>query len=262
MVLIDQKAQLRYLLKYLIEERPQYKSLLLTNDYQELRQLLRALMNTRQPAPLDEEFLHIQDSFLSQERQNKQLTSASDIPSCRKNPRLAIWRGDITALEIDAIVNAANSSLLGCFIPCHNCIDNAIHSAAGLQLREECQRLIAAQGHQEEPGQAKITSGYNLPAAYIIHTVGPIVEGEPTEQDQQLLGSCYRSCLAIAQQKQLHEIAFCCISTGVFNFPQTTAAKIAVATVSEYLSSADYPQRVIFDVFTDQDEQIYRQLLS
>ncbi len=259
---IDQKAKLCYLLKYLISERPQYKSLMMTNNYSELRQLLRAMMNTREPAPLSAEFLQIQDQFLQEEQQTKTITSAKDIPTSSRYPRLAIWRGDITTLQADAIVNAANSSLLGCFIPCHNCIDNAIHSAAGLQLREECYQIMNAQGHQEATGQAKITKGYNLPATYVIHTVGPIVEDIPTDKDIQLLASCYSSSLQIAQERQLATIAFCCISTGVFHFPQQQAAEIAVHTVLDYLDKHQYPQKVIFNVFTDSDEKIYQQLLA
>lgn len=258
---IDQEARLERLINILINEQTQYQKADIPDDYSSRRQLLRALMNIRKPAPLAADFLQIQDEFLSQETQDKGLVAAENIPSVPQYPRLALWRGDITTLKVDAIVNAANASLLGCFIPCHDCIDNAIHSAAGLQLREECNQLILEQGHLEFTGQAKITKGYNLPASYVIHTVGPVIETTPSAREAGLLASCYASCLQIAQKMQLATIAFCCISTGVFNFPQYQAAQIAIHTVNDFLAAAAYPQRVIFNVFTQKDEKIYRQLL-
>lgn len=234
---------------------PEYKS-----DAQNIEDddvLLRSLMNIRPPMPLKPEFLKAQDEYLSQLRDSKEIIDAENIPELE--PGISLWQGDITCLKADAIVNAANSKLLGCFIPCHRCIDNAIHSAAGLQLRDECYHIMLAQGHDEPTGQAKITGGYNLQAKHVIHTVGPIVMGELTQKEREELASCYRSCIELAQNHGLKSIAFCCISTGEFHFPNDEAAKIAVATVRQYRKNI----HVIFNVFKDIDRDIYiRELIS
>jgi len=225
------------------------------------RRLLRSLMNVRPPMPLNPEFLALQDELLSDEREEKGIVDADALPVTAAYPQIAIWQGDITRLKVDAIVDADNSALLGCFCPCHGCIDNAIHSAAGLQLRDECNRIMQAQGHPEPNGKAKITGGYNLPARYILHTVGPIVQGRVTEQDRTELADCYRSCLTLAAEKGLSSIAFCCISTGEFHFPNREAAEIAVNTVTDHLQIPTSIKKVIFNVFKDIDEQIYRNIL-
>ena len=172
--------------------------------------------------------------------------------------------GDITKLDADAIVNAANSALLGCFIPCHRCIDNAIHSAAGVQLRNVCHDIIHKQGHEEPTGSAKITKGYNLPAKYVIHTVGPIIYDEVSADDKLMLASCYASCLQVAAEKKLENIAFCCISTGEFHFPNQLAAQIAVDTVQTYLNQNPDTtlKKIIFNVFKDLDREIYEEILE
>lgn len=185
---------------------------------------------------------------------------AGRTPADDESQRLVLWQGDITRLDADAIVNAANSELLGCFRPGHNCIDNVIHSAAGLQLREECAEIMRRQGHEEPTGRAKITGGYNLPARYVLHTVGPIISGPLTEHDRELLTSCYRSCLALAEEKGLKSVAFCCISTGVFRFPKAEAARIAIGTVREYLKSGAL-EKVVFCVHGGENLQIYQDLL-
>lgn len=226
------------------------------------RRLLRSLMNTRHPMPLSPGFLALQDEVLSAEREEKGTVVADTLPVTATHPQIALWQGDITRLRADAIVNAANSTLLGCFCPCHGCIDNAIHSAAGLQLREECNRLMEAQGHPEPIGWAKLTNGYNLPAQYVLHTVGPIVQNEVTERDREKLASCYRSCLELAAEKGLKTVAFCCISTGEFHFPNQEAAEIAVGTVKQFLRAATSIRKVIFNVFKDIDAEIYRELLG
>ena len=226
------------------------------------RRLLRSLMNTRHPMPLSPGFLALQDEVLSAEREEKGTVVADTLPVTATHPQIALWQGDITRLRADAIVNAANSTLLGCFCPCHGCIDNAIHSAAGLQLREECNRLMEAQGHPEPIGWAKLTNGYNLPAQYVLHTVGPIVQNEVTERDWEKLASCYRSCLELAAEKGLKTVAFCCISTGEFHFPNQEAAEIAVGTVKQFLQTATSIKKVIFNVFKDIDAEIYRELLG
>ena len=175
---------------------------------------------------------------------------------------LIIDRGDITKLKVDAIVNAANSGMTGCYQPCHNCIDNCIHTYAGIQLRNECAEIIKQQGHEEDTGQSKITSAYNLPCKYILHTVGPIVSGNLLPDHEQLLASCYNSCLELAERHDVKSIAFCCISTGVFGFPQRRAAEIAIRTVQSYKERAHSAVKVIFNVFKDEDYAIYKEILG
>lgn len=257
---MNTQEQLDFLLNYLIEERDERIDV--PDNYQEKRNLLRALMNVRMPSKVSDEFLKVQDEFLTAETKNKNLTSVDEIEEVKG--KLMLWQGDIATLKSDAIVNAANSKLLGCFIPLHNCIDNVIHSAAGVQLREECDRIMRQQGVDEEIGKAKITGAYNLPSKYVIHTVGPaIAQGlKPADEDCEALASCYRSCLEIASYNKLESLAFCCISTGVFNFPQDLAAEIAVKTVEDYLNSNETSlKHVIFNVFTDKDYYIYKKLL-
>ncbi len=226
------------------------------------RRLLRSLMNLRPPMPLAPEFLVMQDRLLSAEREEKGVVEGAALPAIDGHSRITVWSGDITRLKVDAIVNAANSALLGCFCPCHGCIDNAIHSAAGLQLRDECNRIMQAQGHPEPTGRAKLTKGYNLPARHVLHTVGPIVQSHVTRQDREELASCYRSCLELAAAHGLESVAFCCISTGEFHFPNQEAAEIAVKTVTEFLRQDKSIKRVIFNVFKEIDETIYRRILG
>lgn len=224
------------------------------NDLKGKQQLMRALMNVRPPKPATEDFLKMQNRELQWQLGNKGIV----VP---EGKGLQVWQGDITRLKVDAIVNAANSELLGCFIPLHNCIDNAIHSAAGIQLREACYRIMQAQGHEEATGTAKITPAFNLPAKYVIHTVGPIIpDGRPTKEQEAQLASCYRSCLDLAEQYGLHSIAFCCISTGVFHFPRQRAAEIAVETARNYAKKSI--DTIIFNTFKDEDDHIYRQLIT
>lgn len=225
------------------------------------RELLRALMNVRPPRPLSEEFLRMQDELLAAERETRGVVDVMTLPAVPSDARIVLWQGDITRLNADAIVNAANSALLGCFIPCHRCIDNAIHSAAGLQLRAACAALMERQGHPEPTGAAKITAGYNLPARHVLHTVGPIVSDALTEEHRQLLASCYRSCLALAAKNGLKSVAFCCISTGEFHFPSAAAAEIAVREVRAFFAEKTSVERVVFNVFKDADLHIYERLL-
>lgn len=255
--------QLTVLNRALLNEMPEYKSQAdqFPPEKTAQRRLLRSLMNVRPPMPLSPDFLGLQDEVLSAEREEKGVVDAAALPEIPGHPGIAVWQGDITRLKTDAIVNAANSALLGCFLPCHDCIDNAIHSAAGLQLREECRRLMTAQGHEEPTGQAKLTRGYNLPAKYVLHTVGPIVEDKVTNQDREKLASCYRSCLELAAGHGLESVAFCCISTGVFRFPNRKAAQIAVKTVTEFLQNPTSIKKVIFNVFKNLDAAIYHDLL-
>ena len=260
---MDYRQQIRFLIRILLEELPEYRgqAVRFPEDTTSQRRLLRSLMNVRPPAPLRPDFLQVQDTLLSAEREAKGVVDGMALPPSPADPRLILWQGDITRLRVDAVVNAANSALLGCFHPCHGCIDNAIHSAAGLQLREECRRLMEVQGHPEPTGRAKLTGGYNLPARYVIHTVGPIVSGPVTGRDRAALAACYRSCLQLAAEHRLESVAFCCISTGEFHFPNREAARIAVDTVSGFLAQNASIQRVIFNVFKDVDAGLYRELL-
>lgn len=303
------------------------------HDDEEQRLLLRALQNVRLPAPVSEQFLRVQDEYLDAELAQRTITDANDIspvetvttesatpetvapasagttsstqpvqntqpPQSPQSPQshatLAIWQGDITTLRCDAIVNAANSGLTGCYAPNHHCIDNAIHSAAGVQLRLACARIMERQGYPEPVGRAKITPGLNLPARYVLHTVGPMIpSGDPTPAEQEQLADCYRSCLRLAAEHGLETVAFCAISTGEFRFPAELAARIAVRTVRDVLArqlaqqEAAHPQptstigtaptptastathrpantirKVIFDVFSDRDRQIYERVFA
>ena len=221
--------------------------------------LFRALRNIWEPRELPEAYWALQDQYLREILAEKGVTRLSDLEEA--DNQIYLWQGDITTLEVDAIVNAANSQMLGCFIPHHACIDNAIHSQAGLQLRLACQHLMAEQSYPEPTGQAKLTRGFNLPASYVIHTVGPIIEGQVSQADQDLLVSSYQSCLELAAEKGLKSLALCCISTGEFHFPNQLAAKLALETVRRFLKN--HPQiKVIFNVFKDQDLVIYQDLLG
>ncbi len=253
---MTQTERRKYLIKFLLSEK-QEKTEIPQDEYSQKR-LLRSLFNVRMPRAVSDEFLQIQDEYLQEENRRKGITDIADLVPVQKD--IYIWQGDITTLKCDAIVNAANSQMLGCFNPCHGCIDNAIHTYAGVQLRNTCYELMKAQGYDEPTGQAKITPAYNLPCKYVIHTVGPIVSGYLTEEDCELLKSCYLSCLNEAVKNNLKSIAFCCISTGVFGFPKKEAAEIAVNTVKEY--QKEHEIEVIFNVFKDSDKQIYRELLS
>ena len=256
----DEKRE--YLIRELLSELPQYSDMEIPDNEDEQKRLLRSLMNIRSPRPISDEFLKIQDEYLSEEVARKGVTDSASLPASSLDRRLVLWRGDITTLKIDAIVNAANSALLGCWQPCHSCIDNIIHSLSGVQLRIKCNEIMQAQGHEEETGKAKITPAYNLPCRYVLHTVGPIISGPLRKKDCELLADCYRSCLELAAQNGLKSVAFCCISTGVFHFPQEKAAEIAVETVEHFLKKENSVQKVIFNVFTDRDLEIYRGLLE
>lgn len=212
------------------------------------------------PMAASKEFLRVQDEYLREEIRLKGITDISALSPVATDTYL--WRGDITTLRCDAIVNAANSQLLGCFCPNHGCIDNAIHTFSGVQLRRECYKIMAAQGEEETAGKAKITRAYNLPCKYILHTVGPIVYDSLTEKHERLLADCYRSCLALADKNGLQSIAFCCISTGEFRFPNERAAEIAVKTAQDYKRQTDSKIKVIFNVFKDYDYEIYARLLK
>ena len=269
-----------WLIEKLKAENPGYRKIPVPADEQTQKDFLRMLMNVRMPHPISAEFREIQDAYLKKENFMKGIVNEKMIEPCSLDPRLCIWQGDITRLGVDAITNAANSGMTGCYQPLHNCIDNCIHSAAGIELRNECARIMNLQGHDEPTGQAKITPGYCLPARY------PIVQGPLTDEHRDLLRSSYRSCLELAEKNGLRSVAFCCISTGVFMFPAEEAAHIAVETVRDYLDEQDRRysevssyigsgagqaaggdtykgiEKVIFNVFSDRDRQIYENILE
>lgn len=222
----------------------------------------RALVNTRPPIPADTAWLAMQDELLEGMLSEKGIASIDDAEAGFADPRMRLWQGDITTLAVDAIVNAANSQMLGCWQPGHYCIDNAIHTFAGVQLRCACAKIMDAQGHEEPTGRAKMTDAYNLPSKHIIHTVGPIANGAPTAEHRAQLAACYRSCLDLAHEQRLESIAFCCISAGAFGFPRHDAAEIAVRTVRGWLDENDSGITVVFDVFGDAHHDIYRKLLA
>lgn len=257
---MTQTERRKYLIRELLREQPQYRNMEIPESAQDQKSLLRSLFNIRMPEPVSQEFLRVQDAYLQGEAAEKGVTDLADLTPIEEG--IYLWQGDITTLKCDAIVNAANSQMLGCFYPCHGCIDNAIHTFSGVQLRAACADLMKEQGHSEPTGTAKITPAYNLPCRYVLHTVGPIITGLVTKKDEQLLASCYRSCLELAEQNQVESIAFCCISTGEFHFPNKRAAEIAVKTVREYRRERQSKMEVIFNVFKETDLRIYRQLLG
>ncbi len=259
---MTQEERRIWLIGQLQREMPQYEEISIPADEEGQWRLLRSLFNLRPPYPASEEFLKVQDEYLSEMIRERGIVDGEQLPRVKNNPKISLWQGDITTLRCGAIVNAANSALLGCWQPCHSCIDNIIHSLAGVQLRIRCSQIMEAQGHEEETGRAKITPAYNLPCEYVLHTVGPIITGPLRESDCELLASCYRSCLELAAENGIRSVAFCCISTGVFRFPQKKAAEIAVKTVREFLETGSSVEHVIFNVFTDKDLSIYRDLLE
>ena len=251
-----------WLIREMQKNNSQLSGYRIPDDEQEQKDLLRALMNIWMPEPLSDEFLAIQDEYLTEENRRAGITDIMELTPLKQDERLYLWQGDMTTLKVDAIVNPANSALLGCFRILHNCADNLIHSKAGLSLRYRCNEIMRAQGHDEPAGQAKITPGYNLPCKYVLHTVGPIVDGPLTKEHERLLASCYTSCLNLAEENHLKSIAFCCISTGVFMFPNHRAAEIAVNTVNDWLNRTKSDIKVVFNVYKDIDLEIYREILG
>ena len=256
---MEQNDRLKYLIQYLLAEQNESADIA-KYDTDEQKRLLRALFNVREPRPASEEFLRVQDEYLQEELRLKGITDVADLSPVL--PDIYLWQGDITTLKCDGIVNAANAKMLGCFAPNHMCIDNAIHTFAGVQLRQECAKLMAAQGSYEPTGGAKITCAYNLPCKYVLHTVGPIVFGNLTEQNEKLLESCYLSCLSLADKNGLDSLAFCCISTGEFHFPNERAAEIAINAVLSYKERTGSKMKIVFNVFKDLDYDVYSKLLK
>ena len=257
---MKQAEKRQFLISRLLKEQPRYAGIEALEDAGEQKRMLRSLFNVRMPGKISEDFLQVQDEYLRQATEEKGITDLGDLEPVEEG--IYLWQGDITTLRCDAIVNAANSGMTGCYVPCHGCIDNCIHTYAGIQLRNACADLMKKQGHEEPTGRAKITPGFNLPCKYVLHTVGPIITGPLTREDEELLASCYRSCLALGEENGVESIAFCCISTGEFHFPNERAAQIAVQTVREYREEARSSIKVIFNVWKDLDAEIYRQLLG
>ena len=256
---MNQSEKRLFLIQSLLKENQAYRDLGIPTEPESQRQLLRGLMNIRAPQRIGVDFLKMQDEYLQGENAAKGITDVADLTPIQ--PGLYLWQGDITTLKCDAIVNAANSGMTGCYIPNHRCIDNAIHTFAGVELRLACAELMEQQGYPEPTGRAKITPAFNLPCKYVLHTVGPIIDGRVTKADKELLASCYRSCLELAAENGLESVAFCCISTGEFHFPNEQAAQIAVETVKEFLKAQTSVKKVIFNVFKDLDKTIYEKLL-
>ena len=257
---MNQSEKRLFLIQSLLKENQEYQDMNIPEEPERQRQLLRGLMNIRAPKRIGADFLKMQDEYLQSETIAKGITDIADLTPIQQG--LYIWQGDITTLKCDAIVNAANSGMTGCYIPNHRCIDNAIHTFAGVELRLACDELMEQQGYPEPTGQAKITPAFNLPCRYVLHTVGPIISGRVTKEDKELLASCYRSCLGLAAENGLESVAFCCISTGEFHFPNEQAAQIAVESVKQFMNRKTSVKKVIFNVFKDFDKAIYEKLLG
>lgn len=272
---MNQDERLDYLVESLKADSNEYKRMEVPKN--ERRMVMRSLMNIRMPKPMGKNFLNIQDQFLQEEAVDKGIVTLQEIPTVKETyhsshphaEKISIWQGDITRLSVDGIVNAANSQMLGCFVPCHKCIDNAIHSAAGVELREACNTYIQEQkkkygkDYEEATGKAMVTPGFNLPAKHVIHTVGPIVGWKLTESLKEDLRNCYESCLNAAKKEGIRSIAFCCISTGEFHFPNGEASKIAFETVDNFLDRYEESfDRIVFNVFKDVDLEYYKELLA
>lgn len=256
--MMKQTDRLHFLISYMQQEKKADQNV--PESFDERFKVFRGLANERPPVKLSREFLDVQDAFLSEYNAD----GVTDFKSLEPvSEQLYIWQGDITTLKIDAIVNAANAEMLGCLIPNHNCIDNIIHTKAGAELRLECAELMKKQGRKEAVGRAKITSAYNLPANFVIHTVGPVIQsGKVSPMKQELLAKCYRSCLEIADKNNIGALAFCSISTGVFGYPKEAAAATAVTAVKQYLEDTGSSISVVFNVFDTDDLKIYENLLT
>lgn len=257
---MNQSERRLFLIQSLLKEKTEYRDIDIPAEPERQRELLRGLMNIRAPQSANAVFLKMQDAYLRGENAAKGITDVADLTPVQ--PGLYLWQGDITTLKCDAIVNAANSGMTGCYIPNHRCIDNAIHTYAGVELRLACAELMAKQGHPEPTGRAIFTPAFNLPCQYVLHTVGPIINGRVTKEDKELLASCYHSCLELAAENGLKSVAFCCISTGEFHFPNEQAAQIAVETAKQFMNTKTSVKKVIFNVFKDLDKEIYARLLG
>lgn len=257
---MNQNERRMWLIQYLLQENKEYRSIPVPKDTASQNNLLRALMNVRMPIPVDRQFLTIQDAWLKEETAQKGIVDCTELKQIQ--PGIILYRGDITTLCCDGIVNAANAQMLGCFCANHGCIDNAIHTFAGVQLRAYCNTIMEQKGRPAKTGEVIVTPAFNLPSHYILHTVGPIIYGPLTQSDCDTLRICYENCLIEAEKHHMKTIAFCCISTGEFRFPNDIAAEIAVETVRSFLHNHNSDLTVIFNVFKEKDDAIYRRLLT
>lgn len=259
---MTQEEQRIWLIEQLLAERLDASDVRIPSEEQEQKDLLRGLMNIRMPEPISDEFLKVQDEYLTAENQAAGIVKLEDLSPIGPDERIYLWQGDMSRLAVDAVVNPANSGFTGCYQWLHSCLDNILGSKAGIELRLCCSDIIKKQGYPEPTGQAKITPAFNLPAKHIIHTVGPVVQHRLTKQNEDDLASCYRSILKLADENGLSSVAFCCISTGVFMFPNERAAEIAVRTVKDYLDETGSGIKTIFNVFKDIDYLFYKNLLK
>lgn len=268
---MNQEERVNFLIEKLLNEHENFIDINIPSDFESKKNLFRSLVNIRMPQYTSPEFLKVQDEFLKEEIEKAGIVDVDKLPfikdefDCKNiinKDKISLYKGDITLLNSDAIVNAANSKMLGCFVPCHKCIDNAIHTYAGVELRQECFEIMKNQGHDEPTGEAKITKAYNLPCKYVIHTVGPIVDYAVTEKLKDDLRSCYENCLKLAEENELKSIAFCCVSTGEFHFDNEIAAEIAIETIDKFLDSSKYIERVIINVFKEKDYAIYKSIFQ
>ena len=259
--------KLVYLIDYLLKENKNIKTNKIPNDEESKKKLYRSLCNIREPKPIDEKYIQIENEYLQEELNKKKVTKVETIKtvldifpnsSLKHKDKICLWEGDITTLEIDAIVNAGNSQGIGCFLPLHSCIDNQVNSNAGVLLRLECNEIMKKKNYNLETSEAIYTRGYNLPSKYVIQTVGPIIYGKVTEVEEKQLTNCYVNSLKLAMKIGIKNIAFPCISTGEFRFPKNQASRIAIATVEQFLHKyADEFEKVVFNVFREDDYKIY-----
>ncbi|MDO5717834.1 MAG: protein-ADP-ribose hydrolase [Tissierellia bacterium] len=252
------RDKLIWLIEYLLKERGEKRDLDL--DIDSLFEVYRGLVNIREPNRISEEYLSLEDEFLTDLNSKRLIADAKLLKETQKG--ISLWQGDITRISADAIVNAANEKLLGCMLACHDCIDNFIHTYSGIRLRLYMNDIMKKQGYLEPTGKAKISPGFNLPSKYIIHTVGPIVSGKVSNQNQDDLKSSYKNSMILADQNGLENIVFCSISTGVFGYPKKEAAGIAYEMVIENLKEMKNIKKVVFNVFSDEDRKIYEKILN
>lgn len=275
---MEQEERLRILVRAFLDDSVRYASEEVPSDITEQKQLLRALMNIRPPGRMDQKTILLQDEYLREENRRRGILTLNDIPSIREqygcrspfSDIISLWQGDITRLKVGAIVNAANSRMLGCFQPLHGCIDNCIHTYAGIELRAECARQMQEMERKYGPGYEQptavpmLTDGYNLPADHVVHIVGPIATGKGvTPELSEDLRLCYQRTLDLCFENEIKSVAFCCISTGVFRFPADQAACIAVKAVEDWLRGhRDAMERVIFNVYIQRDRKLYEDILD
>ena len=260
---MTKKEMITYLLDYLIKENPQFRAIDVSSDLDSQETLLRALLNVRPPMAVSSGFLDMQDNYLQLKKAERVVVFLNHLRPIPTDDRLYVWKGDITRLKVDAIVNTANRRMLGCFQPLHDCTDNTIHTYAGVQLRLDCYKLIQEQGHDEPTGTAKITPAYNLPAKFVLHTVSPAINEHLTPIDEDLLAKSYLSCLTLAEKNHLESVALSSLATDdEVHFINENAARIAIQTAKDFLEHSQFVNKIIFNVDEDEELNLYQQLLN